>query len=217
MRIPGLPPLHAAGALLCLAAVCPAAELVIRDLGLRLEVLPIDFDYTVEDPTVSRSGSDGFDSGYGLSLGGLYSFTRAGDRHGFLAGVGLDIGTYGYDGGGDMTTLGGSAAGGYGIQLFERFDLRALIRLGFGVADLSLPATSTTNALDATGGYLAYRGEVGLGFAITDHVVIDAAAGYGMSTATLNGDDIDVTLDTAGPCFALGLSWRLTNTPWRLE
>ena len=207
----------AASALLCLAAAGPAAELVIRDVGLRVEVLPTDFDYTIEDPTVSRSGSDGFDSGYGLTLGGLYSFTRAGDRHGFLAGVTLEIGAYGYEGGGDMTTIGGSASGGYGVQLFERLDLRALVRVGLGVADLSLPATATTNALDATGGYLAYRGELALGFAITDHLVIDASAGYAMSTATLSGDDIDVTLDTAGPCFALGLAWRLTNTPWRLE
>ena len=217
MRIHGLPPLRAVGALLCLAAAASSAELVIRDVGLQLAILPTDFDYTVEDPTVSRSGSDGFDSGYGLTLGGLYSFTRAGDRHGFLAGVGLDVGTYAYDGGGDMATLGGSACGGYGVQLFERLDLRGLVRIGLGVADLSLPATTSTNALDATGGYLAYSAEVGLGFAITDHLVVDASAGYGLSNATLSGDDIDVTLDTSGPRFALGLAWRLTNTPWRLE
>jgi len=217
MRIHGLPPFHAAGALLCLAAAASSAELVIRDVGLQVAILPTDFDYTVKDPTVSRTGSDGFDSGYGLTLGGLYSFTRAGDRHGFLAGVGLDIGTYTYEGGGDMTTLGGSACGGYGVQLFERLDLRGLVRVGLGVADLSLPATTSTNALEATGGYLAYSAEIGLGYAITDHLVVDASAGYGLSNATMTGDDIDVTLDTSGPRFALGLAWRLTNTPWRLE
>ena len=217
MRMQGIPSFRAAGALLCLAAAASTAELVIRDVGLQVAILPTDFDYTVEDPTVSRSGSDGFDSGYGLTLGGLYSFTRAGDRHGFLAGVGLDVGAYTYEGGGDMTTFGGSACGGYGVQLFERLDLRGLVRVGLGVADLSLPATTTTNALDATGGYLAYSAELGLGYAITDHIVVDASVGYGLSNAALTGDDIDVTLDTSGLRFALGLAWRLTNTPWRLE
>lgn len=215
MRLPG-PPRFPVAALLVLAIDASAAELVIRDVGLQLALPPTDFDYTIEDPTVSRSGSDAFDHAYGASLGGLYSFTRAGDRHGFLAGVALDLGSAAYAGGG-MTTLGGSACGGYGVQLFERVDLRALARIGFGVADLSLPATASTNALDATGGYLAYRGELAVGWAITDHVVLDLAAGYAFQNASLSGDDIDVALDGAGPWFGLGLAWRLTNTPWRLE
>lgn len=217
MRIPGIPSPRAVGVLLCLTAGASSAELVIRDVGLQLAVLPTGFDYTVEDPTVSRSGDDAFESGYGLAVGGLYSFTRAGDRHGFLAGVGLDLGVYAYADGGEMTTLGGYASGGYAIQLLERLDLRALVRVGLGVADLSLPASTGTNALDATGGHLAYGAELGIGFAITDRVVVDGAVGYLMSNASLAGDDIDVTLDTAGLRAAIGLSWRLTNTPWRLE
>jgi len=203
-------------AVACLCAA-PAAELVIRDVGLQLATLPTDFDYTVKDPTTSRSGSDAFDSGYGLALGALYSFTSAGDRHGLLAGLGLDTGQYAYDSAGEMTTFGGYALAGYGFQLFERIDLRALGRIGLGYADLQLPAGSSANALDAKGGYLGYGAELGVGWAITDHLILDISGGYGLSNAALTGDDIDVTLDTSGLRAGIGLAWRLTNTPWRLE
>ena len=68
-----------------------AAELAIRDVGVEFLTLPSDFDYEITSSTRSVSGSDGFDSAYGLRLGGAYSFTGPGDRSGLLVGAGALI------------------------------------------------------------------------------------------------------------------------------
>lgn len=204
-------------AAVCCLAGAPASELVVRDVGLRLALLPTDFDFTVEDQATRRSGSDAFDSHYGVALDGLYSFTTAGDRHGLLAGIGLEYATAAY-GSGDMTSYGVTGAGGYGLALIDRLDLRLLARVGFGWSDLSLPGSASFAAFDADGGYLSYGAELGVAWAVTDRVIVDLAAGWRQSDAEMSGGrGVDVAFDTAGFSAALGFSWRLTNTPWRLE
>ena len=61
------------------AAVTAAdAELVTRDLFISLDSQPTAFSFTADGPVGSRSGDDAFDSGYGVSAGGRWSFAPAG-------------------------------------------------------------------------------------------------------------------------------------------
>jgi len=195
-----------------------SAELVVRDIGLVLQFQPTDFDYQVDDSTLNRSGSDGFDSGYGLALRGLYSFTGAGDRHGFLMGLGLSYATYAYDPSGGLDTYGVDAAGGYGFAITDRLFVTGLARIGLGYSHLEVPSSASLPSFTADGGYVGYGVELGTGFALTDRWVIAAEVGYRMDSHLMSGTrNTDVTLDVAGATAALSLNWRLSAAPWRLE
>lgn len=194
------------------------AELVVRDVSLGVQMQPTDFDYDLEDSTLDRSGSDSFDSGYGVVARFLYSFTGAGDRHGFLAGAGLSYATYAYGSGGGLDTYGGDVAGGYGFALTDKLFFTGLARLGLGYSHLELPADSSQPSFTADGGYLGYGAELGAGFAVTERWVIAAEVGYRMDSHLMSGShDTDVTLDVAGLTAAFTVSWRLSAAPWRLE
>ncbi|MBA3683704.1 MAG: outer membrane beta-barrel protein [Planctomycetes bacterium] len=211
-RLPGL--LIAA----CATSQLGAAELVVRDIGLGLQMQPSDFSYTVESPSVTTSGSDGFDSGYGIVVRGLYSFTGAGDRHGFLAGLGLGYAQYAYDQSGELVTYGIDGGGGYGFAVTDQLHLSAMARLGLGVAHLELPDSGAFPAFSADGASLSYGVEFGIGYQITERLVIGADLGYRQDNYVLAGThDIDVTLDNTGFVGTLSVCWRLAVTPWRLE
>lgn len=211
-------PACAVGLLGSVMQLLPAYELVVRDVGVAVEYLPASFDYTLDGGGVSGSGSDGFDSGLGVSFRGLYSFAGAGRRHGPIAELGLGLATYSYQSSASMVSFGGTAGIGYGFALFDRWDVHGLLRLGVGVMALDFSDSSEFSAFSAKGGYLSYGLAAGVSYLISDHWIARAEVGYSLTNTALAGDDgVDIGLDLTTPSISLALYWRLTNTPWRLE
>jgi len=193
-------------------------ELVVRDIGVALEYVPASFDYTLTGGGISGSGSDGFDSGIGVSLRGLYSFTKAGQRHGPVAELGIGFAIYSYESSASMFAFGGTIAGGYGFALADRWDLHGLLRVGLGVTTLDFDDSDAFGAFSAKGAYLSYGLVGGASYRITDRWIARAELGYALTSTVLDGDgDVEIELDLTTVSFALALYWRATNTPWRLD
>lgn len=195
-----------------------AYELVVRDVGASLLYAPADFDYSFSGGGVSRSGTDGFDSGYGIDFRGLYSFTGAGERHGFVADFGGGFVQQSYDAGGSMSLLGVSVGGGYGFALMDRWDLQGLARLGFGLTTLDIDASASNPGFSADGAYVSYGLSVAASYLVTDRWAVRAELGYNLMSTALDGSGSStVDMDLTMPSFAVGIFWRVTSMPWRLE
>lgn len=206
------------GAVLVSCTGLSGYELVVRDIGVALEYVPASFDYTLTGGGVSGSGSDGFDTGIGVSLRGLYSFTKAGQRHGPVAEVGLGFATYSYESSASMFAFGGTIGGGYGFALLDRWDLHGLARIGLGVTTLDFDGNDAFDSFSAKGAYLSYGLVAGVSYRITDRWIARTEIGYALTSTVLDGDDdVEIDLDLTTVSFALALYWRATNTPWRLD
>ena len=110
----------------------------------------------------TRSGSDSFDSGFGLAAGVRYSFARTGDAHGFLLGGEVVGAQASYGGTGHLTDYGLRLDGGYGYALDDRWSINLLIRGGYGRATLDIGANSTFSAISVSGGALTYGASLGV-------------------------------------------------------
>lgn len=195
-----------------------AYELVVRDVGVSLDYAPADFDYQLSGGGISRSGSDGFDSGIGLSLRGLYSFTSAGQRHGPVVEFGGGFSQQTYSPGGGMTLLGIQGGAGYGFAIIDRWDVHGLLRLGFGVTTLDIDASATAPSFSADGAYLSYGLITGVSYLMTERWALRAELGYTLMSTALDGNGgTEVELDLTAPSISFGVYWRVTSMPWRLE
>jgi hypothetical protein len=206
-----------AAVLLAAALPAGAAELVVRDLSLQAGLEPTSFSYTITDPSGNRSGSDAFSSGYGLALGGLYSFAGPGRSGGFLGGADLVAGEYGYQGGGSYVTYGGRLVGGYGYAVSDHWLAAGLVDAGGGIGNLTLSGSKAFSSYSASGIYYSYAARVLVTYAVTDHAVVGLTAGYRATTSNLSAGGTSFTLDGSGFCAALGLTWRFSNAPSPLE
>ncbi len=209
--IPRIPALF-----LCAAVALPALELVERDVGLVVELPPTDYDFDLERPGQSGSGSDAFDSAAALWLRGRYAFTGPGDRHGPLLGAGI-----GYEQAalpdGDRTLIAAEGSAGWGVAVTDRLSARAMLRIHAGYADLALDPTTGAPGFDASGVSVGYGAELGVSWLLSERVVLTADAGWRQSSEDLSGDGVDATIEPAGPVIGIGLWWRISSRPWRLE
>ncbi len=206
--------------ILCLstASALGAAELVMRDLVLNLEFLPAAFDYTLTDSNGTREGSDEFDSALGIAVGGRYSFAGPGDSHGFIVGGELCAAQYASsDPDGHLTTYGARVEGGYGLALSDRWTVAALIDVGYGLATYDLTGGSSFPSLSASGSALSYGAGLGVGFAVTERVLVGCDVGYQIRSLSLAGSGIDIELEQSGLRVALGLTYRFSARPRPLE
>ena len=204
-------------ALALCAGSAAAAELVVRDLTLSAEIEPTSFHYTISDPSGNRSGSDAFSSGYGVTIGGQYSFAGPGRSGGFVAGADLLAADYAYQGGGTYITYGGRLVGGYAYAISDHWIAAGLIDAGGGIGNLSLSGSNAFSSYTASGTYYSYAARGLVSYAITDHAVVQVSAGYRFTTSDLSAGGTSFTLDSSGFCAALGLTWRFSNAPSPLE
>lgn len=202
--------------LLSAMSMLPAAELVVRDIRAAAGSRPTDFDFTVTTPTVSGSGSDAFEGGLGLELGGRWSWARPGDALGVIAGADLILDAQSYGGSDGLATTWARACGGAGWALTDRVTLSAEVGLQYGISALSLPATTAAPAFDATGTAMGYDARVGGTWLATRSFGLGAHAGWLIASHDLSGD-ADLTIDQAGWFAGLELVWRFTDAPPRLE
>lgn len=210
----------AAASILVLSLVAswsPAAELVVRNLNLSLELLPTDFDYTLEDGVTSRTGSDGFERHIGMAVGGGWSFAGPGDSSGLLVGGQLVVAQATYESVGNLTTYGLRAVVGYGWQLTDHWGLSINARGGYRLGTFDITASTGFPASSQTGGGLEYGGTLGLDYAIGDRWLVTADVGWLSSELSLSGSSIESTLEMSGGMVALGVSYRFSSAPRPLE
>ena len=205
-------------ALVLVLSSLPAAELVVRDLRVGLDLLPLDFAYTLQDSTGSRSGNDVFARHVGLAIGGRYSLARIGDSHGTIVGLDLAasraeytpasavIGTY---------TLAGEL--GYGWAMTDEITVLGTGRIGLGAAHGTFNGSGSFASYAPSGPLAEYGVRAGALWTVTDAIILDGTLGWrhAVTRMTANGRDLD--LDTGGLLVSLGMSWRFTSSPWRLE
>jgi hypothetical protein len=202
---------------LLLTSASWSAELVVRNVLVDIEFLPSEFDYSITDSNGTRSGSDSFDSGYGIAAGVRYSFARTGDAHGFILGgefVGAQA-TYGSTG--HLTDYGLRLDGGYGYALDDRWSINLLLRGGYGLATLDMAANSTFSAISVSGGAFTYGVALGVDAVIADQWQISTSIGYLNTSYSLSGNDVDVTIDRTGLSASIGVLYRISNLPRPLE
>jgi len=213
----GLSRLLACSALACVPAGLTAAELVVRDLELSLSALPAGFTYTLTSPTVEVSGEDAFASGTELSLGGRWALARPGDAFGLVLGADLFTDTCTFDSSGYLVSTGLRATIGLGWAIADDWTLLAEPGIRYGLSALDLPATSSSLAYSASGSVTGYDARVAILWQISEGFLVQGHAGWMSLSHEISGDDIDVTLDQSGLYVGLGVVWRWSTAPPRIE
>ncbi len=206
-----------------LACLLPAfahasdAELVTRDVFVSLDSQPTGFNYTVDSPLGSRSGSDAFESGFGLSLGGRWSFTVPGSSFGLVAGIDLDATDYVYQNNAKNFTVGGRAVLGFGWQITDDWQVLLEPTVEYGLASFSFPATISYPAYDAKGTYLGYGVRASAVYSLSRSFSCLASLGYKQINNSLSGGNLDLTLKQSGVALGIGLLYRFSSAPARIE
>lgn len=205
---------------LLLTGLCPvadAAELVVKDVGVSLSVLPTDFDYELESETLARSGSDSFVSGTGLALTGRYGLARPGDALGLVVGSELYADTWTYDGGGALATLGLRVSAGLGWAITDDLTLLVEPGLRYGVSTFDVPGTSTSGELAGSGTSSGFDARVAALWQLRPGLLLSAHGGWLAQTHELEDEDISLSLDQSGLTVGIGVSWRWSTAPPRIE
>lgn len=199
------------------ALAAPASELVIRDAFVEIELPPTDFSFTLDDGTGTRSGKDSFDSAYGLSINGLYSFAGAGDTHGFIVGGELALAQASYDSIGHLTSYALRADGGYGWAYSDLLTFKGLVFVGYGRATLDITGNSAFSAFSATGTQISYGAKLGAVITLSERFLLNLDVGYLLANNELSGGGVDMTIDNEGLLFGLGVTYRFSASPRPLD
>jgi hypothetical protein len=202
---------------LALFPLAPAAELVLRDLEATVAVLPTAFSFRSSAAGYSASGSDAFQSGTGLGLGGRYALVPAGSSLGLLAGLDLTGQWSTYQGGSGFTAYGLRAAAGAAWAPADRLVLGTEAGLATAFARFDLPASEAGPGYAATGTALGYDLRLSARWALSERWRVQFLVGYLVSSSSLAGGGVDLTIDQRGLYLGLGASWQLSTRPTRLE
>ena len=208
----------ASGCLLLMSLPAGAAEFVMRDLQAVVTAQPTAFDFTLTTPTLTRTASDSFDSGTGLELGGRYSISRVGDPFGLILGLDATSAAYSYGSQDFMFNYGARGSLGLGYALTDDWGVSGECGLLYGKSSLSLPANNGAPAFSADGTYRGYDARLVCQYRATKQVCVSLQAGYVLTSydLTTNAND-SLTLDQTGPYIGLGLTWRFSSAPARVE
>lgn len=208
-------------AVACLATVlCPvavAAELVVKDVGVSLSVLPTAFDYELKSETLARSGSDAFVSGTSLALTGRYGLARPGDSLGLVVGSELYADTWTYDGGGTLASLGLRVSAGLGWAITDDLTLLVEPGLRYGASTLDVPGSATSGELSGSGPSSGLDARLSALWQLRPGLLLSAHGGWLTQNHQLEADDIKLDLDQSGLVVGVGVSWRWSTAPPRIE
>lgn len=204
---------------LSILAVAQAAELAIRDFRLGVASRPGDFDFAIASSTANPSGSDAFDAGASLEVGGRWSFARTGDSLGLVLGadLALDGQSYGSGGSSGLTTTYGKLAAGLGWAVNDRLTLLGEGLVGYGLSALKLPATTVAPELSASGTAISYEARLTATWQVSRDFNAGLMAGWLVTAHDLKDGDMTLTLDQSGWYAGLVFGWRITDLPSSLE
>lgn len=198
--------------LVLLAAVtAPAVEVVRRDVQFSLGSAPTDFDYTIDAPGGSFSGSDAFDVAWQARLGGRWALTAPGWSVAPIVGGDVVYGM-GHGAGGDLTLIGFGATAGLAWAIDERWALDGEIGLGYDHASLDVDALSGSGAL------FPFDLRLRLSRQLDRRWSVGVEAGWSYLTGSLDADGgREVEWDSSGLTVGLLITWRLSMRPAALE
>lgn len=196
------------------ASLAPAVEVVRRDAQFSLGTVPTDFDYTIDSPGGSFSGSDAFDYGWQMRAGGRWAITSPGWSLAPVIGGDLSYASsYATDG--EMSGLGLGATGGVAWAINERWSSDLELGLGFQYARLELDSGA---GLSGSGNLLAIDVRLRVLRQLDRTWSIGAEAGWQQSSGTIAASQSrDVDLDIAGWTVGLMVVWRTSMRPAALE
>lgn len=209
--------LLAAAAVTAMPLALPSAELVVRDLQLSLTVLPAGFSYTVTSPTVSGSGDDAFTSGTELSFGGRYALARPGDSLGLVLGADLISDAWTYGTSGSLVATGLRASAGLGWAMSDDWTLLVEPGIRYGINAFDLPSSSFAPDYSATGTFSGYDARVTALWQISKGFLIEGHGGWMSVQHTSSSDEIEQTIDQSGLVVGIGVVWRWSSAPPRIE
>jgi hypothetical protein len=188
------------------------AELVVRDVGVRVEVLPTAFDYAVANQGFSREGTDHFRTAYGLVGGGRYSLAGAGRSWGPVLGVDLGlVDARSASARMEAVELRGVAAMAW--QMDHHWTSLVQVSAGFGSARMDLVQIGGT-ASGQTGCVIP---SAAIWWRVNEGMRLTTEAGWRMGGAVLHNGDTDIDLVQSGAVFSIGCNWELSKSPWSLE
>lgn len=205
---------------LCLvmgATVCPAAELVLREVSLGVTAWPGSFDWTLASANVNASGSDGFDAGGALDLGGRWSFARPGAALGLIASADMLVLGMSYGDGDGLAMVGGRIGGGGGWALADRWTVSSEVGVGFGATTMKFPATLASTGSSVSGTTTFFDIHARLTWNVTRSWSVAGTLGYVNASHSLSGDGSDIDIDQAGLTAGILISWRISDLPAGLE
>lgn len=205
----------ALSALLVLAARLAAAEPVLSDVGLRVELRPTRYDFTWDDGAGRRSGEDAFSSALAVGPGVRWSLGSAGSPWALILGGALlyDRAT---QPGASVQDLALRAEIGPAWSPVNHLTLSLCPWLGAGWSRFAASdAVAGEHRLD---GILAEAGAaLGARWAIDRRWSADLAAGWLVGRRRLSGDGAHLDLDQSGPWLGLALAWTIDPVSRRLE
>lgn len=193
------------------------AELVTRDLFISVDSQPTDFSFVADSSVGRRTGEDAFDSGFGLSLGGRWSFTPAGSSFGLVVGADLDATSYVYQDGAENFSAGARVILGAGWAITDRWELLLEPTIEAGYARFTFPATQAYADYTAKGAQYGYGARLNLIHRFSERWAVMGALGWKRIENDLSGDGIDLTLTQEGASISLGILYRLSAAPTRVE
>ena len=194
-----------------------ASELVVRNANLNLEFLPAAFDYTLTNAGSSRSGSDQFDTAFGIAAGGRYSIAGPGDSHGFIVGGHAFADQASYAGIGHLSDFGVRVDGGYGYAFNDTWTTYLMAEAGYGRSTFDITSASTFPAVSLSGSSLRYGVVFGIDLTLVERWLVNGDIGWIKSTSSLSGGGVDLSLNRQGLMAAIGISYRFSTRPRTLE
>lgn len=205
---------------LCLVmgtTLCPAAELVLREVSLGVTAWPGAFDWTLSSPNIDASGSDGFDAGGAIDLGGRWSFARPGAALGLIASADLLVLGMSYGDGDGLAMIGGRVGGGGGWALADRWTVSSEVGVGFGSTKINFPSTIASTGSSASGTSTFFDVHARLTWNVARSWSLAGTLGYVSASHSLSGDGSDIDIDQAGLTAGILISWRISDLPAGLE
>jgi hypothetical protein len=199
---------------LLLAGSAPvmAAELVVRDLGVRVEALPTAFTYTVDNDSFQRSGTDYFSTAFALAGGGRYSLAGPGQSWGGVLGGDVALA----DARNDHSHLLSAelrAVAGLGWQMGHDYTACLQVAVGIGYGRMSMDQAGASSA----GRLSSLTPGLSLWWRSDDHMRLTVDAGWRMQDAVLRSHGSSFDLRQSGAYVAIGIVWGISRAPWSLE
>ncbi len=196
----------------CALAPLPAAELVVRDVGLRIETLPTEFRYEAVSDGFSRSGTDYLSSHLGLAAGGRYSFAGPGSTWGPVLGADLAL-MEGRSAAARLQEIEARGVAGLGMQLGLAWTALIQVTAGIGYGRMSLDAVDGSSA----GELGSLTPGLALWWRTGERARLTVEAGWRTASAVLRHGGTDIDIRQSGATIGIGFTWGLSRAPWSLE
>ena len=195
----------------------PAAELVIRDVGVAVGVAPSSFTYDLSNGAGSRSGNDSLGTNIELEGQGRYSLAGTGESWGVVVGGGLAFERAGYPTGGGWLATEARGLAGLGWAVNDRLTLLGEAELGLGYGTLQIDGGSAFPGTRFSGRILSPGARAVALITLSEQWYTSLSFGWRQTRGSFTGDGTDLSLTMSGFTAAVGFEWRLSASPALLE